>query len=63
MFLWITKYMIWSPGSVPPVMNARYSAGLIPPEHHEDVIAIVTIEDVLAYTSLPMRLLRPHAAQ
>ncbi|ACH83204.1 MULTISPECIES: chloride channel protein [Acidithiobacillus] len=34
-----------------------------PPEHHEDVIAIVTIEDVLAYTSLPMRLLRPHAAQ
>ncbi|MBU2786295.1 chloride channel protein [Acidithiobacillus ferriphilus] len=34
-----------------------------PPEHHEDVIAIVTVEDVLAYTSLPMRLLRPYTAQ
>jgi len=34
-----------------------------PPEHHDDVIAIVTIADVLAYTSLPMRLLRPHTAQ
>ncbi|MHB1321441.1 MAG: chloride channel protein [Acidithiobacillus ferrivorans] len=34
-----------------------------PPEHHEDVIDIVTVKDVLAYISLPMRLLRPHTAQ
>jgi CIC family chloride channel protein len=34
-----------------------------PPEHQEDVVAIVTVEDVLAYASLPMRLLRPHMAQ
>ncbi|MBU2851023.1 chloride channel protein, partial [Acidithiobacillus ferrivorans] len=33
-----------------------------PPEHHEDVVAIVTVEDVLAYASLPVRLLRPHTA-
>ena len=30
-----------------------------PPEHHEDVVAVVTVEDILSYASLPQVLLRP----
>ncbi|MGE4530822.1 MAG: chloride channel protein [Acidithiobacillus sp.] len=30
-----------------------------PPEHHEDVVAVVTVEDILMYASLPQVLLRP----
>lgn len=30
-----------------------------PPEHHEDVVAVVTVEDILSYASLPQILLRP----
>lgn len=30
-----------------------------PPEHHEEVLAVVTVEDILNYASLPRRLLRP----
>ncbi len=33
-----------------------------PPEHHEDVVAIVTVEDILSHASLPQLLLRPHGS-